>query len=266
MKNPKPNFEELITRIRTTTDKAKRSYLKNKLVAFTPCAFVKSGTRKYANITGFTQVMSFDFDGLPDKEYAEDFKESLFNSYNYIFACWVSASGKGVRGLVRIPKVKDVDEFKSRFNALANELSVYKGWDNAPKNCILPLFYSIDRNMLIRLRPDKFDEILVQKKHVSAINFADTYYTNNSEYHFQKVVKITRSGIDKIKDNGHPQLRGVAVALGGYVGGGYISEVEAINLIDTLIVTNNYLSIKPEVYKKTARQMITYGSQRPLTL
>lgn len=267
IKNPKPNMVDLIDRIRHETDKGKRSLLKTKLVAFTPCAYVRNGSRKYDNITGFTQVMTFDFDGLPSEEYSDEFKNELFKKYPFIYACWKSASGKGVRGLVRIPKVKSTDEFKNRFNALEEVLGIYKGWDSAPKNCILPLFYSIDTNLLIREFPDKFFDI-INPNEVAKMrkNFADTFATISDDKKYNRVVKITTSGINKITDNGHPQLRGVAVALGGYVGGGYLSEIDAINLIDALIESNNYLSIKPNVYKRTARQMIKYGINKPLEL
>lgn len=259
IKNPPHRYISLIQRIRNQTEKAKRDQLKVQLPAFTPCAFVK-GRRQYADITGFTQVAMLDFDSLPSKDYASEFKQAIFDQYECIFATWRSASGKGVRAFVRIPKVHSPDEFKAYFSAIENEFGQYKGFDSAPKNCILPLFYSIDTELLYRARP----VVWTQKYEPPPPARPDVIVTYDKTSKAGWVKSNAQKAIDKIVDNGHPQLRATAFTVGGYVGGGYISQQEAINLMDTLIETNSYLSNKPRTYKTTARTMIKQGQSQPL--
>ena len=83
--------------------------------------------------------------------------------------------------------------------------------------------------------------------------------TNNIE-------AIIRSAINKITDNGHPQLRGAAYALGGYISAGYISNDYAQSMIERLIDSNAYLVQKAPVYKKTAKEMLIKGQAQPLYL
>jgi hypothetical protein len=80
------------------------------------------------------------------------------------------------------------------------------------------------------------------------------------------VINIVKKSISKITDNGHPQLRAIAYALGGYVGGGYIDYGSAVRVINDLIESNNYLSEKPKVYQRTAKEMIDKGQSQPLNL
>ena len=74
--------------------------------------------------------------------------------------------------------------------------------------------------------------------------------------------------MSKIVDYGHPPLRAISYALGGYVANNYLSEQEAEDIIIKEIVNNNYLNQKSKVdgYIKTAKDMINKGQQKPLTL
>src|SRR5690625_3187116 len=131
--------------------------LKTRLPAFTPSVMVQPGKgRKYDNIDHFTGLLLLDFDSVGSKEDASKFKASIFDNYSFIFACWLSSSGRGVRAIVRIPRVDSIDRFKLHFAAIEQEFNRYKGFDRATKNPILPLFYSYDPNILYRENPDVF--------------------------------------------------------------------------------------------------------------
>jgi hypothetical protein len=257
--HPKPEIKHLIEQIRQSGPEEK-AILKTQLYFFTPCVII-NGKRNYASINKFTGLLTIDFDKLHDEKYATDFKTALFNKYPFIVSAWKSSSGKGVRALISIPQAKDINDFKAYFKAVEKEFQQYKGFDIAPKNCVLPLFYSYDPEILHRNNPVTFTDRIKEIPIVRPI-----IYNDNLTGKAEAVERITKSAIDKIFDNGHPQLRAIAYATGGYVAAGYISEHQAIELIHNLIYSNAYLSIKPEVYKKTAVEMIQKGQNQPLQI
>lgn len=262
IREPKPHIIEVFDRIRKADkdrDEATKAKLKTHLYYFTPAVMVDE-CRCYDSIREFTGLMVLDFDKL-EPAMAVELKTDLMQAYNFIIASWLSASGRGVRALVNIPQVSTVDEYKALFSGLMHltDLGKINGFDRAPQNPVLPLFMSYD--------PD--------------IQFADTPGIWETPYHpcerppikqykFEhsptRVERLIKSAIDRITDNGHPQLRAAAFRLGGYVGAGYIDREEAVNMITHMIEANAYLSIKPDVYKKTAKTMIDKGTEKPLYL
>ena len=260
IKSPKPHIVKIFEQIKIAEecgDMAEKNKLKTSLYSFTPCVYVK-GSRKYNNIQNWTGLMCLDFDHL-EIESAKEFKQALFDEYKFIIATWLSPSRHGVIALVKIPVVHSVGEFKEYFNALERTLSIYKGWDHAPNNCILPLFLSYDYELLYREDATEWTERYVKPIPPPIKQYAVTDKTNNIE-------AIILSSINKITDAGHPILRATAYALGGYCSAGYIKKDYAITMIEKMIRSNSYLSKKPEVYIKTAIQMINKGESQPLYL
>jgi hypothetical protein len=266
MVNPKPKYKEIFEKIHLASlnqNKAEKDILKRALYFFTPSVLVKN-RRCYADIDRFTGLLTIDFDGL-DPDYAEEFKTALFNEYKFIICSWLSASKKGVRALIKIPIAKDVDDFKLYFNAIEQEFGIYHGFDTAPKNCVLPMFMSYDTEILYRNDYHNFNK---KYKPIEPTQTVQYFVINDPT----TVQKIVQSAINKIIDNGHPQLRAIAYSLGGYVGSGYLSESEANSLIGSCIDSNGYLSRQTkglnmaDVYKKTAKEMISTGKLKPLTI
>jgi hypothetical protein len=93
---------------------------------------------------------------------------------------------------------------------------------------------------------------------------------NNINFDLENTRKeiILKNKIDAIYDNGHPQLRAVCFALGGYVANGYISEMEAMDYAEDMIRHNAYLGIAKKVntYIRTSVTMIRKGQTQPLSL
>lgn len=260
VREPQPKMVDLINKIRNANDKEK-DFLKTKLPSVTPCVYFNKGTtRKYSNIVKFTGIMMLDFDKIKD---ASIFRDLLFVQYPYLFAAWLSSSGKGVRAMVRIPECSTTDEFKERFEAVKNEMKHYMGFDSAPKNCVLPLFYSIDPDIKFRLVNVPIFE---GRTKIHTPEPKPITWIKPDSKKGKWAINNTVKAIDKITDNGHPQLRAASYALGGYVGAGYLSEFEAVDLIEQLIRGNSYLSIKPDVYIQTAKTMIRKGANEPLML
>lgn len=263
MKNPKQKFRDIFKAIETAQTKAEKNQLKEHLYYFTPCVKIKK-RRCYAEIDSFTGLLTVDFDNL-EPDYAEEFKTALFNEYKFIICCWLSSSKRGVRALIKIPISKSIDEFKQYFAAIQSELEIYRGFDTAPKNCVLPMFMSYDPDILYR-----DDYQTWTRKYIEPVKPIIKQYIIDDQS--DAVSRIIHSSINKITDNGHPQLRAAAFALGGYVGAGYISEDDANSLIEKCIESNAYLNrgsgsfSMASTYKKTAKTMITKGKQSPLYL
>ncbi len=163
IRNPKIDIKHIFERIRIAEevgDMATKQALKSKLYSFTPCVYVQ-GARKYENIKHWTGLLVLDFDHL-EVDYAVEFKSYLFDEYKFIIAAWLSASRHGVRALVKIPQAKSVEEFKQYFAAIERHLNCYNGFDKAPKNCILPLFFSYDAEILYRDNAQTWDEKYIE--------------------------------------------------------------------------------------------------------
>jgi len=264
MKNPKPEFKDIFEKIEIASlsnNKAEKDELKRHLYFFTPAVLVNN-KRRYSDINRFTGLLTIDFDGL-ELDYAKEFKEALFKEYKFIICSWLSASKKGVRALIKIPISKNVNEFKSYYNAIREELSIYNGFDIATQNAVLPMFMSYDTNILVRENYTEWTRKYIAPEPLKV----HQYFVSESNSNIEKIII---SAINKITSNGHPQLRAVAFALGGYISAGYISESSAIELIENCINSNAYLSRKhnglqmAEVYKKTSKTMILNGQFKPL--
>lgn len=262
IRTPSQKMVDAISLVRKARNEAEKSEYKSKLPSVTPATyFDKGSSRRYDNIKGFTGIAMLDFDKI---ENAPEFRDYLFDTYEFIVASWLSSSGKGCRAIVRIPVSKSTDEFKLRFKAIEKVFRQYYGFDTATKNCVLPLYYSIDAEIKFNLHRNEVFTDIVSPPPITEPAPVD--WKKPSEYKAKWAMSNTEKAIGKITDNGHPQLVKAASALGGYVGAGYLNESEAIGFINALIDSNAYLSIKPDVYKKTAIQMIKKGQLNPLTL
>lgn len=252
---------DLIEQIRTETDPKIKGALKTKLNAYTPCVLC-GGNRTYSSIVEFSGLMALDFDKLESVEYAMELREYLFNEYSFIYATWLSSSGKGVRALVRVKKPNTVDEFKAHYAALErNYMDQYPGYDSAPKNAVLPLFQSYDPGMLYRSKADEFDEVYTPPK---VERFTPIVHRMTNDDDKNRAERRFFDKLETIDGAGHPVLRAASFVLGGHVGAGYITMQEAISLAVMAIDSHWYLSQKASAYKRTATEMIHKGATMPL--
>jgi hypothetical protein len=262
MKNPKEESKQLLLKIQKSEGKEKAE-LKQQLYSFTPCVTVKEKRRK-DEILSYTGLMTLDFDKIDN---ANEFKEFLFDTYKCIIATWLSPSKKGIKALVKIPISKDLAEFKSYVYGIGAEMEVFNGWDGTVQNAVLVLFQGWDENLLYRSDAETWTEKGIQvnsfdTKPIAKPQIISTKITDN---HKQWVVNWFTNKINAITDNGHPQVRDNSITLGGYVGSGYISNLDANNIAEYCIKTNNYLSKGVSGYLKTSKESINLGTKKPLT-
>lgn len=261
-KNPKDEVKERLKKLKNLQGEEK-SNLKKTLFYFTPSVII-NGVRSYDNIVKFTGLLVLDFDKIKN---AEKFRDMLFDRYNFIYCAYVSPSGNGVKAICRMPVVETIGEYKEYFYGMADIMEQYDGFDMSNQNPVLPLFSSYDPDILIREEAEEFNtkgEKPTEFKIDEVIEPLDNVLITQREK--DVVVKIITKGIEKITDNGHPQVRNISLMTGGYVMSGYISDYDASTLLERLITQNSYLSKDTKGYIRTSRQFIEKGKNRPLYL
>lgn len=265
-KSPKGEIVSLFKQIEEATKKGDldlKAKLKSKLFYFTPCVETDGIGRCYTNIKGFTGLMVLDFDKLPD---APAFKQFLFDNLKCVVAAYLSPSKKGCKFIVRIPKCQTIDEFKSYFYGLGFYMEKYEGFDPSTQNCILPLYLSIDPDLLYRedaevwdIQGEKLDEFKVFEGEIEVLD-------DVTEDDRKKVKSIITRSMSKIVDSAHYIVRSTALCGGGYVASGYYSQEEIESIIFELIEESEYCKKNLRGYKQTAREMIIKGMKSPLYL
>lgn len=267
VKNPSQEIREVFKQIAAAElaqdMKAKAKLKQENLFYFTPCVFSNGKSRKYDDIARFTGIAVLDFDHIDN---AEAFKAFVFNKYPCIWVAFLSASKRGVKFLIKIPVVESINEFKSYFYGLGCEFDRYKGFDGTPQNAVLPLFLSVDEGLLYREDPTtwktrgaKLNAFKVGHK-VAPLDHAPT------DKDVKRIYENIKKAFDAIAGNGHPQVIGASVSLGGYVASGYLPQHEAEALAFNLIESNTYLQKGVNGYKKTAKTAIMEGMKSNLKL
>ncbi len=252
-------------------DLALKRQLKHRLNTFVPTALFKlGGARKYSEIIKFTGLMQLDFDGIESLDKAHKLKEYLFTTYQCVVCVYFSPSGKGVKALIRITTPRDKEHFKAIYKTVEAEFEQLGYFDTAVKNIVLPLFLSVDANILSRdfsqaIAWDKEDWTEPKRNTSTPTNltFPTQRYANREQYYHDKTVGLFAKKINAIQDNGHPQVRSACLVLGSRVGAGYITQGEAQNLIDYYIENNGYLSKNTEGYIKTGAWCLEQGMSNP---
>lgn len=262
LKAPKPELVELIDNIAKASKSGNiklKDELKTHLYSFTPCVNVKQ-FRRYSDITAFTGLAVLDFDKIDN---AKDFKEFIFEEYKQIIAAWLSPSKKGVKAFVRIPIVETIEQYKQYYAGITDEFEIYNGFDSTPKNAVLPLFISYDLDLLRRDDAETWTKVGQPiEPHVQLPPSPIQRDDDKSKI----IIKMIDTGIDKITDNGHPQLRALSFAIGGYVANNYIGQFDALGYLNYKIANNGYLRKGIAGYCKTAKEMLISGMSYPLHL
>lgn len=259
-KEPNEKMIEIFNKLENVNSKAEKRSLKGQLYSFTPSVLIKE-VRRYADIISFTGLAQLDFDGL-EHEYARQLKLELFETYNPIVCAYISPSKKGLKALVRIPIVDTIEQYKGYYRGIISEFSNYEGFDDSPKNAVLPLFLSYDKELLYRENPSVWDVYEEEeKKYIN--NLEDKVYNDdNRDYNYNKVVRIVSDSINGISTNGHPTVVKTSLIIGSRVSAGYIGKFEAETLMINLISVNHYLSKGVDGYIKTALWGIEQGMKQ----
>lgn len=107
--------KDIIQQIRNAKDKNIADGIKGKLPAATFAGtFKQRNTQNLIELSGLTCL---DFDYFKSIEDVKTFKETIKQD-KYVYACFISPSGKGLKVIVKIPK--EIDNYKKYYKALTD--------------------------------------------------------------------------------------------------------------------------------------------------
>lgn len=133
------NSKELVERYRLTKD----SSLKKKLVGV--CFGGEFTHRSAKGLLNHSGLIILDFDKFETNEDAIKFKKELVSN-GYVYACWISPSGLGVKVLVRIPA--EAKNHKLYFKALKVYFA-HPNWDDSGSDVSRLCFESYDPDIYV---------------------------------------------------------------------------------------------------------------------
>jgi len=268
IKHPKEKIVELFKDIEEASlakNKKLKDELKSKLYYFLPCVETDNLGRSYENVTGFTGLMIADMDNL-EPEFAKELKEYLFYTYPFVIASFLSASKKGVKIIIKIPKVDSIHKFKSLFYGLMSEWQYYSGMDFTPKNSVLANYLTYDKELLYRLDATEWTKEGIQIDEFKVFEGEIEPLEEVLEEDIKKIKLIITRMFASIVDAGHVTVRSASLFAGGVVAYGYLGYDEIKDFIFDLIDETPYLQSKPKTYKTTCVQMLNKGMTSPIKL
>lgn len=192
-------------------------------------------------------VLDFDYtkDMTDPVSAAKELKEILKRD-NYIHAVMMSPSYKGVKALVKIPKVESDEEYKSYYYGL---LSLYPYADTSTVD--------ISRICYVTHDPDLY------------VNENSTLWDITADYNQDTPTNITDVPLKMMKNaqkgEKHDTLRRASVLLGGYVPT-YISEQEAVEVLSDAVRTFENYDQKHLAHFSTIKSGVKEGMKNPLTI
>lgn len=164
--------KDLVLELRKCKDKEDRDKKKRMLPSV-----LFAGNFSTRDIKGLQKASGFailDFDNVP-QEYKIELQENPF-----IFACWISPSGNGIKALVKIPVVKNDTEYKEYYNAL---LAIFEkaNIDKSTKDISRVCFESYDPEIYINTTSKKFSQ-KIEENNIEVRHQVMSYASDDDTY------------------------------------------------------------------------------------
>lgn len=214
-----------------------------------------SGTftgRKDELLKDHSGYIVLDFDNLDN---VDQVKQSI-GSDKYVYSCWVSPSGNGLKALVR---VTNPERHRDHFRSLTSYFEKQYGIEVDPSgiNESRACFESYDPDIIVNSSYDRFGGMLSEKSQnqvlVKQENVTDYYRLNLAA----TMVRNSQDG------ERHAVLFKAARLCGGYIAAGRIEEEEAIRVLVREFSRRDY----DEHYNphSTVRDGIEVGKNMPIS-
>jgi hypothetical protein len=207
-------------------------------------------------ITEHSEIATMDFDHVKDPAFLRDF---FIENYKFVYSAFISPSGDGVKVLIKIPKCKNDEEYKSYYIVLLNYFDDATR-DTSTKDISRVCFVSYDPDIKVK----DWNEVtyFTQKHDVNAkpIEAQESIKIRNQDRAFDvagKMIQNSTQGTDM-----HFTLLKASRLLGGYVANSSIQEIDAINLLESEIQKKPIRSFKDA--QKTIRDGLKYGKLSPI--
>lgn len=242
-------IDKQILAIRTTDDEKVKRDLKKQL----PCILFSGvfTTRHDKSIKKHSGFVVLDWDKIEDLEG----KKKEICSHNFIYSCFISPSGDGLKAVAKIPPI--VEKHRGYYAGL---VKLFGDLDSTSKNESRICYASSDRDIYINKNAVEFtDYIELEKLSNNLIGGKSALFNNYSRA--EVALKIIRDSIDGEK---HACLLKASKLMGGYVAGGIISEDEGVRLLENEIQLKNIDNF--DEAKKTIKKGIEYGKSQPIEI
>jgi len=207
-------------------------------------------SRRDDAIKNHSSLIVLDFDHI-DVEGSKN----VLSTDPYVFACWISPSGEGLKALVRI---SNPSLHRDHFRALQSYFDTEYGLEVDPSgiNESRACFDSYDSEIVINEGSKVFGQMLSEKAISQKAEQKDHY----TDYNKLAVV----SSMIRRADDGekHATLLKAAMLCGGYIAVGRIEEDEAIHVLEREILRRDVDSI--ETARNTIRDGIEKGKTMPI--
>ena len=186
----------LLKKIREEKDKDKKNELKAKLsyVTFSG-TFTKRGNENLIKSSGLCHL---DIDGIDTQEDLQKAKEKVKKD-KFTHGSFVSPSGKGLKIVVKIPPVKNNDEYKESWLAVAKHYGFKKFNDKSIKDIARACYLSYDAHPFFNKNSEVFTDKIVED-----VDETLGENTNNKEkdtsgsgLEYRRVIALLRSGKSK---------------------------------------------------------------------
>jgi hypothetical protein len=207
--------------------------------------------RKDASIESHSGLIVLDFDHIDVNG-----SKSVLATDDYVFACWVSPSGEGLKALVR---VSNPESHRDHFRALQTYFDKEYGLevDSTGINESRACFDSYDPDIIINDSSKIFGQILSERSISQRVEPQQGEYTDYNK------LAIVSSMVRKAEDGEkHAVLLKAAMLCGGYIAVGRMEEDEAIRILEREILKRDVDSI--ESTRQTIRDGIEKGKSMPI--
>lgn len=242
------NVQKQVDAIRNETDEKKKKELKKML----PCILFsgKFTTRADKAITEHSGFVVLDWDKVSDLKA----KKEEISLNPFVYSCFISPSGDGLKAVVRIPK--GIKKHRGYYKGL---MQVFPDLDATSINESRICYASCDKDIYINKIATEFStyiEVLSAKVNNSIVAKEVVY---NDYGRAQRAAKIIRESIDGEK---HIALLKASKLMGGYTAGGLISEDEAVRILESEIQLKNIDDF--DGARVTIKKGIEYGKSNPI--
>jgi replicative DNA helicase len=174
----------------------------------------------------------------------------------YIYSCWVSPSGTGVKALVRI---SNPERHRDHFRALIRYFDERYGMelDASGVNESRACFESYDPDIVIKQTSEKFHKFLSQESYDAPPSEVAPQHTDYDKLNI--AARMVRNAPDGEK---HHVLMKAATLCGGYVAAGRMEEEEVVRVLSREILKRDVADGDQAI--RDLRQGIEHGKTRPI--
>ena len=235
--------KETIEKIR----KGDSSLKKNLPVALFSGVF---SSRKDGDIEGHSGLVILDFDHIDVDDY-----KALLGTDDYVYACWTSPSGDGLKALVRI---SNTERHRDHFRALQVYFERNYGLEVDPSgiNESRACFESYDPDLILKEDSQVFGHMLKENTPVEEV------VQKKIQTDYEKIDIIAHM-IRKASDGEkHFTLLRAAVLCGGYIAAGRMEEDEAVRIMLREVSNRDVDDL--ELAKRTIADGISQGRMMPI--